>query len=79
MSTSKKGPLSPQAQLWLENLESSIISDYLGTLDDAELEAFLQAEYDAMSPQERAEEDAAVERLRTSLKKLLEEHSKQAE
>ena len=79
MSTSKKGSLSPQVQLWLENLEFSIFIDWLSSLDDAELEAWSQAEYDALSPQAQAEEDAAVERLRTSLTKLLEEHSKQAD
>lgn len=79
MSTSKKGPLSPQVQLWFEGLKASIYSDWLCSLDDAELEAYLQAKYEAMSPQERAEEDAAVERLQISLMKLLEEYSKRAD
>lgn len=69
MSTSKKGLSSTQGRLSRRQLIELAGSE---TEEDwKKLEASLDAEIEAMSPQERAELDAIAERLRARVGKLL--------
>ena len=61
-----------RVELFLDYLGAQIECDYLDSLSEEELKAELDAEIEAMSPEERAEFEASVERLRERLINLLE-------
>lgn len=71
MNTPKKGPSSPQGRLSQEELIQLSLSDL--PEDWQKLEVAMAAEIEAMTPEERAELDAASERLQACVLRLLDE------